>query len=115
MDELKLALRRIMKRPGASFASMVTLACGIAAGAATWSVLNQVLLHPLPIPAPDRLVFVGVQYQSGGSGSVPTTENSHVYPRVQAVRDSGVFERVAAGGAPGTSWTESVAIGGSSP
>ena len=78
MDELKLALRRIMKRPGASFASMVTLACGIAAGAATWSVLNQVLLHPLPIPAPDRLVFVGVQYQSGGSGSVPTTTRKYV-------------------------------------
>ena len=112
MDELKLAARRILHRPGASVASVVTLACGIAAGAATWSLLNQVLLNPLPIASPDRLMLVGLQYPSRDPAAPPRASNSHVYSRVQPVRDSEVFERIATVGAPGTAWTELIAIDG---
>src|SRR3989441_11865458 len=58
MDELKLAVRRLTKRPGAALASIVTLACAIGAAAATFSLLSAVLLHPLPVRRAARLLTV---------------------------------------------------------
>ena len=59
MDELRLAIRRLTKRPGASIVSIVTLACAIGAASATWSLLSAVLLRPLPVKDADRLVVPG--------------------------------------------------------
>jgi putative ABC transport system permease protein len=96
VDELRYAVRRLIKRPGATVASVVTLACAIGAGVAAWSLLSAVLLRPLPIPDADRLVMVGTR-----STSAPPTapwSYAHIYPLVAAVRDTGLFERLAAGG-----------------
>ena len=64
MDELRLAIRRLTKRPGASIVSIVTLACAIGAASATWSLLSAVLLRPLPYAAPERLVTI---WETSGS------------------------------------------------
>ena len=55
MDECRLAVRRLAKRPGASLVSLVTLALSIGAAAATWSLMSAVLLNPVPALDPDRL------------------------------------------------------------
>lgn len=97
MDDIRLALRRLGKRPGATLASIVTLACAIGATAATWSLVSAVLLSPLRVDDPERLFLVSLRYESArGSG----TSDSHTYRKYPAVRDAGVFDGLAAGGAP---------------
>ncbi|MEX2660500.1 MAG: ABC transporter permease [Vicinamibacterales bacterium] len=98
MDEIRLAVRRLRKRPGATIASIVTLACGIGAAAATWSLLSAVLLRPLPVEDPERLVVVG-QSQTDGR-----TYNAFNYPYYPHFRDTGVFEHAAA------EWTSGMSL-----
>jgi predicted permease len=94
MDELRLAIRRLRKRPAATFVSILTLAGAIGATSATWSMLSAVLLQPLPVKDAHRLVVPGTLTTIGPlAGRV---YDGVVYPYLQAFRDSGVFERVAA-------------------
>lgn len=58
MQDVRLALKRLAQRPARTFASLVTLACGIAAATVTWSLVSATVLHPLPIRALDRWVMV---------------------------------------------------------
>jgi putative ABC transport system permease protein len=59
MNDLKFALRQLLKNPGFSSIAVITLALGIGASTAVYSVVNTVLLNPVPGLEPDRLVEIG--------------------------------------------------------
>jgi predicted permease len=71
MQDLKYAVRSLTRVPGFAIACVVTLALGIGANTAIFSVINGVILRPLPYPAPHQLIYVTSQFPTMGLDHFP--------------------------------------------
>ncbi len=94
LHDLRFAFRQLLKSPGFTLVAILTLALGIAASTAIFSVINAVLLHPLPYPDSERIVTVaqtarstGVSYgDSSPANFIDWTAQNKVFSAMAAAR-----------------------------
>ena len=63
---MRHAARNLLRTPGFALVTILTLALGIGANTAIFSVVNAVILRPLGYPQPDRLVYISSQFPKMG-------------------------------------------------
>ena len=89
-QDVRYGLRVLGRNPGFTAVAVLTLALGIGANTALFSVVSGVLLHPLPFPAPDQLQSVYTRTAQFPTGAVS-------YPNyLDWRRDNGVFSALGA-------------------
>src|SRR5262249_42000144 len=69
-QDLRYGARMLLKQPGFTLVAGFTLALGIGANSAIFSVVNGVLLRPMPLEDPDRLIKIWETIPSSGQGTV---------------------------------------------
>jgi len=90
LQDLRYAIRTMLKRPGFTSVAVITLALGIGASTAIFSVVNAALLRELPYESPDRLYHI---WESRPQMEFPQREFS--YPDYQDYQQNQVFEGIA--------------------
>ncbi len=91
-QDLRYGVRMLAKKPGFTLVAVITLALGIGANTAIFSVVNAVLLRPLPYPEAERLVHFAKRSPAQGLGEISFTHQVFAFYRER----SRVFESLAA-------------------
>ena len=84
MHDLRFALRLLYRNPGFTLVAVAALALGIGANTAIFSVVNSILLRPLPYRAPDRLVNLYEANLGRGWTHITTSGSTFMQWRDQA-------------------------------
>jgi putative ABC transport system permease protein len=91
LHNIKFGLRMLAKSPGFTIVAVLTLALGVGANAAIFSIINAVLLHPLPYKNAGRLVAIMGRIEGGPSGGLVSYTKF-----LQLVRQATSIENVGA-------------------
>lgn len=94
-QDLAVSFRQLVRQPGLSAAAVATLSLGLAASLAVFTLLNAVLLRPLPYPEPDRVMTLG-RWNPSGPGNVAHREVRFLRERVRGC--GPIAAAVGAGG-----------------
>ena len=89
LQDLRFALRSLLRRPAFSLVALFTLALGIGASTAVFTVVDGVLLKPLPFPEPDELVIAWAYDTDVGK-----VRGWMSQPDIESMRDVALFDGV---------------------
>jgi len=81
-QDLRFAARQVRRNPGFAALAILTLALGIGANTAMFSLINGVLLRPLPVPSPEQVVVLAVEANGSPLGAVGLS-----FPQFRELRD----------------------------
>ena len=90
-QDLRYAARMLRKKPGFAAIAIGTLALGIGANTAVFSVINAALLTPIPVPSPDHVAMVWTENKARGLKNLPAS-----VPDFRDWKASGIFQYLAA-------------------
>src|SRR5215471_4632075 len=106
LQDIRLALRKLRQNPGFAAVAIATLALGIGANTAIFSVIDRVLLQPLPFSHPDRLVRLMLKFPDGSAQSVSIPkfmawkQHTQAFQAVCAYNFGGPGLNLSGGGLP---------------
>src|ERR1700675_1671568 len=89
-QDLRFAVRMLLRSPGFSLIVIATMALGVGATTAIYSVIDATLLHPLPYPHPSELVRIEDDLPGVGAQDVSVS-----IPEWKDLENSGIFQYVA--------------------
>ena len=104
--QLRLAMRKLVRAPLFTGIAVLTLAVGIGANTAIFSVVNAILLEPLPYPESERLVWINFAAPGIGYAEMPFSDGAYLHLRdgQQAFEDIAMYQgeevNLAGEGAP---------------
>jgi putative ABC transport system permease protein len=92
LADLRYAWRGLVKSPGFFLTAVLTLALGIGANAAIFSLVSAIILRPLPYPSPEELVGLGQWRNQKGEGYVQTGVSA---PNIEDIaKEKKIFQQV---------------------
>ena len=91
LQDLKYGLRRLRQSPGFALIAVLALGLGIGANTAIFSLLDAVVLRPLPYPDPGRMVRIWLHSLEEGLDQSPSS-----VPRLRMLREAGLFAALTA-------------------
>jgi predicted permease len=100
--DVEYALRTFRRSPLFTLVAVLSLAIGIGANTAIFSLITALLLRPLPVPQPDRLVAIGNPIRTGSLSDGSIRGDLYSYPMYRQIRDRNrAFSGVYASGRTG--------------
>jgi putative ABC transport system permease protein len=92
LRDLRHGLRRVVSAPGFAITAILTLALGVGANVAIFTVVHAVLIRPLPFPDPDRLVRIAADARATGGRNIGVSQ-----PELRDLSErAGIFDAVSA-------------------
>jgi predicted permease len=96
-SDVRYAFRQLQKSPGFAVTAILTLALGIGANTAIFTLIHAVLLQSLPVPKPDQLYSLSDGESRGGTGALQGKFRLYSYPLYEQLRDNTPeFDQLAA-------------------